>query len=347
MSKKIKLGVVGAGIYGSYHIQTYQSLDEVEHLVICDFDESKTAKFNEKYGIKGYNSIESMLENEKLDAVAIVTPDPYHYEPIMEVISSGIKHIFVEKPITTNTSEALEIQQLAEEKGVNIYIDFHKRWDPSYNVIKNAVDNDNEDEYVRGYMSVDDIINVPEKWFSWADKSSPTWFVGIHCVDLIRYLTNSEVEQVFAQGTKEVLKERGTDSYDSISALLTMEDGSHWTIENSWILPNSFPKSNDGQLVVLTKKQYFKNESYRGIKTYNREKIGIPNYIFMDFSTDKPTGFGLQPMKDFVHTVSDNSKIRVNLKDGVMATAVCEAIHDSCRQNQVINMKEYIDSKRK
>lgn len=51
-----------------------------------------------------------------------------------------------------------------------------------------------------------------------------------------------------------------------------MQDGSSWTVENSWILPNTYPKSNDGQLVIVTEHKYLKNESYRGVKTYTDKR---------------------------------------------------------------------------
>ena len=49
-----------------------------------------------------------------------------------------------------------------------------------------------------------------------------------------------EVEEVYAVGTKKVLKARGVDTYDSIQATLKMENGCYWTVENSWILPKGF-----------------------------------------------------------------------------------------------------------
>lgn len=272
-----------------------------------------------------------------MDAVAICTPDPYHYEPLKDCIEHGIKHILCEKPITTSLSEAREIEKLAEENDVKIYVDFHKRWDPAYNAIRNKIISEN-DKVVRGYMSLDDVIDVPMKWFNWADKSSPTWFVGVHCIDLMRYITGSEVKKVYAVGTKKVLKEEGIDSYDSISATMTFDDGSNWTLENSWILPNSFPKSNDGQLIVLTEKQYFKNESYRGLKTYDQNKESLPNYIFMNFEEGNINGFGLEPMIDFVKAVEYGSDYKSVLIDGVKATEIAEAIHKSLETGEIIEL---------
>lgn len=335
--ENVRMGVVGAGIYGDYHLRTYHAMDEVSHLVICDMDEERLNAAKEKYNINGYLTVKEMLEHEDLNAISVATSDPYHYHPIVDSIKGGIKHILAEKPLTIDVDEAYEIEELAKEYDVNIYLDFHKRWDPAYNAIRDKIIA-NKDTVVRGYMSLDDIIDVPKNWFTWTEKSSPTWFVGTHCIDLIRYITGSEVNRVYASGTKRVLKEQGLDVYDSISALMTMEDGSDWTIENSWILPNSFPKSNDGQLIIVTEEQYFKNESYRGLKTYDQEKENLPNYLFMNFDGDQPSGFGLEPMIDFVYTMKYGKPYRADLKDGLAATVVADAIHRSVETGQVIEL---------
>ena len=137
---------------------------------------------------------------------------------------------------------------------------------------------------------------------------------------------------------QKILKSKDIDSYDSISAILNFEDGSNWTLENSWTLPNSFPKSNDGQLIILTEKQYFKNESYRGLKTYDQNKESLPNYIFMNFEKKEVSGFGLEPMIDFIYTVEYGKNYRSLLEDGIKATQVAEAIHKSIESGEVINL---------
>lgn len=76
-------------------------------------------------------------------------------------------------------------------------MDFHKRWDPAYCAMRNEIIEDGE-KIIRGYVSLDDIISVPTKWFTWTDSSSPSWFVGVHCYDLIWYLSGSEVKSVYA-----------------------------------------------------------------------------------------------------------------------------------------------------
>lgn len=93
MKNTVKIGVVGAGIYGKYHIATYLSLDEVEEVVICDTDNNKLDSVTTEYDLKGYSSVQEMVDEIELDAIAICTPDPYHFEPLKDAINGGIKNI--------------------------------------------------------------------------------------------------------------------------------------------------------------------------------------------------------------------------------------------------------------
>lgn len=337
MSNKINIGVVGAGIYGHYHINTYTTDNNVNKVVFCDTNEERLQATEKEYNIKGYPSVKEMIKNEELDAVSIATPDPYHYEPMKDAILGGIKNILVEKPLATTVEEAEELVKLAKDNNVRVAVDFHKRWDPAYLAIKKDIEN-NKDKIVRGYMALDDIIDVPLKWFNWTEKSSPAWFLGVHCYDLIRFITESEVKRVYAVGNKQVLVNKDCNTYDSMQAILEMEDGSNWTVENSWILPNSFPKSNDGQLIIISEKGYYKNESYRGLNQYNQDKASVPNYLFMNFTDRDASGFGVQPMKDFVTAVINNTQFIANAFDGIQATRVAEAVHRSILTKEVISL---------
>lgn len=333
--KKIKIGVVGAGIYGNYHIHTFACDENVEKVVFCELNEERRKATEIKYNVVGYSNIKDMIKEEQLDAVSIATPDPYHFEPAKDAIEAGIKYLFIEKPLATSVKQCEEIIRLANTHNVNISVDFHKRWDPAYNCIRDELMED-QDHVVRGYMSLDDIIDVPKTWFTWANKSSPAWFLGVHCYDLIRYITNSEVVKVYAVGTKEVLKRAGYDTWDTIQAMLTMSDGSNWVVETGWILPNTFPKSNDGQLTVLSEHKYFKNESYRGVKTFTDKKQSIPNYIFMNFDEHKASGFGLEPMQEFASDIVHEREFRTSAFDGLQATRIAQAVHDSLTDEKII-----------
>ena len=75
-------------------------------------------------------------------------------------------------------------------------VDFHKRWDPAaifiYNKLKSS-----KGYPIRAYMNMDDIIDVPTEWFKWGGSSDPVDFLGVHCVDLMRWYMDCEAVDVW------------------------------------------------------------------------------------------------------------------------------------------------------
>lgn len=333
----VSVGIVGAGIYGNYHIHTLTCDPNVSKVVFCDLDERRRRAAEETYQVKGYASVTEMLEAEELDAVTIATSDPHHVQPACDAIKAGVKYLLIEKPLALTIEECEELVRHADEHGVSISVDFHKRWDPAYNCMRDEIRR-GDDTILRGYMALDDIINVPREWFSWSAESSPSWFLGVHCYDLMRYITGAEARSVYARGSKRILAGEGIDTWDTITALITMSDGSNWTIDTSWVLPSGFPKSNDGQLVILTDRHYLKNESYRGVKTYDDAKEGLPNYIFMNFGEGRASGFGVEPIQEFVADIVAGREFRVSANDGLQATRIAQAVHTSAMTGKIVEL---------
>ncbi len=337
MEKKLRVAVVGAGIYGINHVYAHMSNPRAVLVAVCDRKEEIRKQIETDFKVKTYEELSDLLQQEEVDAVSIATPDAFHVEPALLAIAHG-KDILIEKPLATKTEDALKIIAAAKEKGVRVALDYHKRWDPAAINVRNELHKADSGKIVRGYMSMDDIIDVPTKWFNWSDKSSPVHFLGTHCYDQIRWYTGSEVVKVFAVGTKRLLKSMGIDTYDSIQTFLTMDDGSHWTVENSWVLPNGFPKNNGGRTEILCDNAYFRLDSQnRGVEIFNQEKGRTPNSYFIIDNNGKPYGFGIQPIHDFVTCILDELPFIAQAEDGLQAELIANAVHES-----VVSGKEVV-----
>lgn len=337
---KLNVAVVGAGIYGINHVNAYLSNPNVNLAAVCDLNEDLRRKIEEQYQVKTYARTEDMLESEDIDAVSIATPDCYHAAPALQAISHG-KHVLIEKPLATTLEDARAIIAAAEKENVRVAVDYHKRWDPASIQIKNELSKPGAGKAIRGYMSMDDIIDVPTKWFNWADQSSPVHFLGTHCYDLIRWYMECEVTEVYAVGTKEYLKSKGVDTYDTIQAFLTFENGCHWTVENSWILPTGFAKNNDGHTQILTTNSLLRVDSQnRGVEIYDDFKCRTPNYCFMQMFEGRPVGFGYDPINDFVRCLQNDLPFIADAKDGLEAEKIAEAVHKSVETASVVKIEK-------
>lgn len=337
--KKLRVAVVGAGIYGMNHIRAFSWNKDVELVAICDLNQDILKGLADEFNANTYTNIEEMLEKEELDAVSVATPDAFHMEPAIAAIRKG-KDILIEKPLATTSEDALAIIEEAKKYNVRVAVDYHKRWDPAAINLRNELLKESTGAPIRGYMSMDDIIDVPTKWFNWADKSSPVHFLGTHCYDQIRWYMGCEAVSVYAVGTKKVLKSKGIDTYDTIQAFIKFENDCYWTVENSWIYPSGFPKNNDGRTQILTENTLLRLDSQnRGVEFYNTSKGHTPNSYFIINNNGRPYGFGIEPINDFVDCLINNKPFVADDKDGLEALRIAEAVHLSLEKGEAVNIK--------
>ena len=83
--KKIRFGIIGSGLWGQTHAEAYNAHPLAELTAVCDVVEEKAKSFADAFGIeKVYNNAVDLVRNADIDAVAIVTPDFAHCEPIVQ-----------------------------------------------------------------------------------------------------------------------------------------------------------------------------------------------------------------------------------------------------------------------
>lgn len=336
---KLRTAVVGTGIYGINHVKAYTWNPNTELVAVCDLNKEITDKVAADYGVKAYQDVNEMLDKEEIDAVSIATPDAFHMEPALAAIRHG-KPVLVEKPLATTSEDALRILAEADKYNVRIAVDYHKRWDPAAINLKNELMKEGTGKPIRGYMSMDDIINVPTEWFDWAEKSSPVHFLGTHCYDQIRWYMECEVEEVYAVGTKKLLKSKGIDTYDTIQAILKFANGCYWTVENSWIFPKGFAKNNDGRTQIVCENAVLRADSQnRGVEIYDHQKCHTPNSYFILNNGGRPSGFGIEPINDFIYCLLSDKPFIADGNDGLQAELIAEAVHLSLEKNEVVKLE--------
>jgi predicted dehydrogenase len=229
-----RVAVIGGGTWGNYHLQAAKQLEsegKVSLVAIADQYEPTAYRQATAYGIKKYVDYKRMIIDEELDAVGIATPDHLHREIALFAMEHG-KHVLVEKPLDLTTAGCREMAETSTRRQVMLMVDFHKRYDP-YNIDvmrKVRAGKIGKPQVIYAYM--EDKITVPLKMLkSWAGESSPFWFIGVHKLDLVCWITGSEPATVFAQGHKGKLVQEGIDTYDSVSALIVMQDGASCMID--------------------------------------------------------------------------------------------------------------------
>lgn len=338
--KRTRFGIIGAGLWGKIHAGVYSTHHKAELVAVCDLNAERAKEMARDFGAsRVYSDYQELTTDPEVDAVAIVTPDFAHCDPIVAAARAG-KHIIVEKPLATTQEDCARIAEAVNTAGVSLMVDFHCRWCPPIAVARSDIEKGTLGKLISGYLRLNDTLNVPTQMLSWASRSSILWFLGSHTVDTLRYLFADEVVRVYSLSRSEVLKEKGVNVPDIYQAVLEFQSGVIATIENNWIVPNSNPCFNDFKINVLGSKGMVNMDLSHNqmIERFLETSSDHPDILDGPLVQGKHVGLAYESIRDFVESVTDGDPVKVTLEDGIKVTQVLLAIMKSAETRQPVNV---------
>ncbi|HRI25990.1 MAG TPA: Gfo/Idh/MocA family oxidoreductase [Ferruginibacter sp.] len=132
----LKIGQIGAGHLGKFHLNNWLSIEGVEVVGFCDTDDANAQAVAQKYQLKRFDNAEDLIN--ACDAVDIVAPTSSHFELCVMAIRKG-KHVFVEKPLANTMEEAKELVKLSKEANVKFQVGHVERFNPAFLALKGQV----------------------------------------------------------------------------------------------------------------------------------------------------------------------------------------------------------------
>jgi predicted dehydrogenase len=134
--KKIKIGVVGIGHLGNYHLQKYAKIDDCEIVAVSDTLIEQARKAADTYNCHAFTDYRDLLD--KVDAVSIAVPTGEHFKVANAFLTAGI-HVLVEKPICATIEEADVLIELARKKSIILQVGFVERFNPAIMALENVI----------------------------------------------------------------------------------------------------------------------------------------------------------------------------------------------------------------
>jgi predicted dehydrogenase len=310
MARIGRIGIVGGGIFGQWHLKAFSRLageGKIELVALADISADARESAAKQYGVKPYADFREMIERERLDAITVVTPDAFHADIAAAGLDMGC-HVLCEKPMATTMEDCRLILDASRRNPEKIFmVDFHKRLDMYHVELERAVREGELGTVQYGSAYMEDRIEVPRDWFrNWPAGSSPMWFIGVHFIDLIRWIVKSDGQYVFATGRREKLKGLGLDFWDSMSATIVFRNGANFSVDASWILPDGFEAIVNQAIRVVGTEGIFEVDSQdRGAgaclkkqtqKSYN---LGVYSERKTPDGRIEYGGYGIQSIMEF------------------------------------------------
>ena len=137
--EKLKTAVIGCGKAADLHAQALANLKESDFRAVCSRSQTKAENFGRKYGVKSYSNLEQMIENEKLDAVIVCTPHPFHFEPTVRASRLGV-NVLVEKPLASSLQDCDAMIKAARNANIKLGTVSQRRFYPPCQRIRRAID---------------------------------------------------------------------------------------------------------------------------------------------------------------------------------------------------------------
>jgi D-galacturonate reductase len=235
----------------------------------------ETQGTTERYPDMFKDAIRNLPEN---GVVVVATPDHLHTPVIKAAIEIG-RHVIVEKPLCLKVDEAHEIIKSAEEKGIYVLTDYHKRHDRSIRAARYKFRKGMLGEMLHGHAWIEEPKYMALDVFkAWAEKSSSFEYIGVHYADAYYFITGLKPKRLVAFGQKKFLPTKGKDAYDANQVTIEWEDGSVFFIQTSWVNdPKNSAMTNQGMQLLGTKGEYWADHKARGTH-FVTEENGYEDY---------------------------------------------------------------------
>ena len=314
----MRVGVIGVGHLGKFHVQQYQTIHNVECVGVFDIDAKCSDSVSKQYNITSYNNLDDLLGC--CDAVSICTPTSTHYIVATRALELDC-HVFIEKPITTNVDEAKKLISLSIKTNKLIQVGHIERFNPAFCAFnKESVNPEFIESHrlapfnIRG-TDVDVILDLM-----------------IHDIDILLQIIKSDINQINASGVSVL-----SSTIDMANTRIEFSNGCVANLTASRISQKQLRKfrifekrvytnidflNPCVETYLLSKKQPNKDDAYL-VVSENSEK-----FILYEKPTIVPHNALKVELESFVRSINDCVDPVVSATDGLSALEVAVQIRE-------------------
>lgn len=335
----MKFGVIGAGTFGSRHIQALDRHPAADLVGVLDLNRELAEKSVAQFATKPvpvYTDIDEFLAIDGLEAVTVATPDHLHRDPAVAAASAG-KHLLVEKPLATTVEDAQAIIDASKRGGGLLMVDFHNRVNPPFMEAQAAVADGKLGEVKYVYARLSNTIGIASG-IRWASASSSLWFLASHMVDIAQWVVGQRIVKVTAKASSGVLEGRGITTPDIFVVMAEFESGALAVFEHAWILPDSHPTKKDLKFEVLGSDGavYVDTSHNRTVELFTDE-VRYPDVLAVPYGP-RLTGFVMDAIAQFVEAATEGGPVLATGEEGLQVTAVLCAIIESIESGAPVDV---------
>jgi predicted dehydrogenase len=307
----LKIGVLGTGYLGKIHMQVLSELPELfQSIHFFDPDIKAAKEASARFGIEPCHSLEALIN--EVDVVDIVSSTPSHFQCASNAIRN-LKHVFIEKPVTSTLEESNRLIKLAKEAQVIAQVGHIERFNPAFLAISSLLENT---KYIEAHRL--------SQYKGRNNDVSVILDVMIHDIDLILAVTKANVRRVSANGASVL-----TPHIDIANARIELDNGCVANLTASRVATDSMRKMRFYQKDACYVSDFLNKTAhgYELLRENEENEITKKNLAVPDSNALK------HELSSFGQAVLHQTEPTVSLEDGHKALAVAEMIAEKIRLN--------------
>ena len=313
---------------GQNHVRV---LSEISQLIgIADPNVQVGAAVSNRFSTSYFIDYRDLLK-EKPEAVVIAAPTYLHYEIVNAALEAGT-HVLVEKPMCSAINEAEKLVMKAKELGLVLAVGHIERYNVIVGFAKRALDNGEYGQLITA--SARRVSSLPAR----VKDVGVIMDLGIHDIDILRYLIGSPVESVYTIGGRE----RHESFEDHANILMKFKNGVNGFIEVNWLTPMKVRKlaltclKNFVELDYTAQALTISSSTLMQFDPFNLYQVPF-EYDIRQVSLQKKEPLKLE-LEDFINAIKEKRDPLVTGKDALETLKVVEAAILSQKDGKVVNL---------
>ncbi|NBD25718.1 Gfo/Idh/MocA family protein [Paenibacillus glycinis] len=344
---KIKVAIIGCGSISEFrHAPEYAANAHAEIAAFFDHNPERAERLADMFGGKVAPSIDAIIEDPAIDAVSVCTSNETHEEVTVKALRAG-KHVLCEKPIAISVAGARAMMKAEEESDCVLMIGHNQRFSKAHIVARRLVASGEIGKVLTFQTTFGH--SGPEHWAF--EKSKDSWFfskdrsvlgaagdLGIHKLDLIRYLLEDEIADIAAFGG--ALHKTDSDGEpiavnDNMVCIVKTEGGVLGTVSLSW----TYYGEEDNSTTLYGEKgivKIFANETY---PVQVKRSDGTSRQYEIDGiqTNDSQTDSGV--IDAFIDCILKGKKPPVSARDGLVSLKLIQAAMKAAEERRSVRVK--------
>jgi UDP-N-acetylglucosamine 3-dehydrogenase len=195
VSEQLRVGVVGCGRMGGFHVRNYAQIDCAQLVAVAEPDEESRRRAAAGTGAVEFSDWRELIEFgcDELDAVSIACPSEYHAEVALEALAADL-HVLVEKPIATTLPDALRMRGAAMEADRKLMVGHVERFNPAVAKLRELVADGRLGQVYRAHTTR--VGPLPTR----IQDTGVAIDLATHDLDVMQHVLDRQIGEIYADG---------------------------------------------------------------------------------------------------------------------------------------------------